>query len=284
MWFSGRVEAYFYSPLVIWRVFREFKPDIVHVEQEAFSLSAFQLALFGRFFGKGLTLFVWENVDRKFPFLRNLTTRLVTRPCRFLFAGNTEAIHLCRQWGHRGPSLVVPQLGVKVSVFRPRHERSASGAFVIGYAGQLVPEKGVDLLLHAGRVLKEKGYPVKLVVVGGGPAEAHLRDLALRMGLGEVVTWRGWVPHAAVPDEMVQMDVLVLPSRSMAYWKEQFGHVLIEAMATGTPVVGSSCGAIPDVIGRPDLIFPEGNFEGLTAILERLIQDRDRYKEVKNMG
>ena len=56
-------------------------------------------------------------------------------------------------------------------------------------------------------------------------------------------------------------------------WKEQFGHVLIEAMAMGIPVIGSNSGAIPEVIGRPDLIFTENNSLELTQIVERLIDN-----------
>jgi glycosyltransferase involved in cell wall biosynthesis len=67
------------------------------------------------------------------------------------------------------------------------------------------------------------------------------------------------------------MDVLVLPSRTVqGKWKEQFGHVLIEAMAMGIPVVGSSSGAIPDVIGKNELIFNEDDIKGLASILEKL--------------
>jgi glycosyltransferase involved in cell wall biosynthesis len=66
------------------------------------------------------------------------------------------------------------------------------------------------------------------------------------------------------------MDVLVLPSRTTPQWKEQFGHVLIEAMACGTPVIGSNSGAIPDVIDAAGLLFPEGDVDALAAHLCRL--------------
>ena len=70
------------------------------------------------------------------------------------------------------------------------------------------------------------------------------------------------------------LDVLVLPSRSRPNWKEQFGRVLIEAMACGVPVVGSTCGEIPMVIGDAGLIFPENDCAALTAALQSLLDDR----------
>jgi len=66
---------------------------------------------------------------------------------------------------------------------------------------------------------------------------------------------------------MNMFDVLVLPSRTTRSWKEQFGRVLIEAMACETPVVGSSSGEIPKVIGDAGLIFPEGDVVTLAHIL-----------------
>ena len=70
------------------------------------------------------------------------------------------------------------------------------------------------------------------------------------------------------------IDVCVLPSRTSEKWAEQFGHVLIEAMCAGCVVVGARSGAIPDVIGRSDLTFDEGDAEGLSRVLARLAGDR----------
>jgi glycosyltransferase involved in cell wall biosynthesis len=98
------------------------------------------------------------------------------------------------------------------------------------------------------------------------------------------VTWRGGVAHEQVPEVLGEFDVLVLPSRSTPGWKEQFGHVLIEAMAMGIPVVGSDSGEIPNVIGREDLVFAEGDAIGLARILRRLMADERWRAEVRQYG
>jgi glycosyltransferase involved in cell wall biosynthesis len=77
-----------------------------------------------------------------------------------------------------------------------------------------------------------------------------------------------------MPAQYQQLDVLVVPSLTRPNWKEQFGRVLIEAMASGVPVIGSDSGAIPDVIGEAGLITPEGNSAALTAAICKLQQDR----------
>jgi glycosyltransferase involved in cell wall biosynthesis len=72
---------------------------------------------------------------------------------------------------------------------------------------------------------------------------------------------------------MNAIDVLVLPSRTTPSWKEQFGRVLIEANACGTPVIGSTSGAIPEVIGRAGIVVPERNSKALADALRDLEAD-----------
>jgi len=139
----------------------------------------------------------------------------------------------------------------------------------VGYVGRLVHEKGVDLLLRA---ISEMDRPAVLCAIGAGGLEADLRALAESLP-GVDVRWLSRVPHEEVAQYMCAFDVMVLPSRSIPTWREQFGMVLAEAMACGTPVVGSDCGAIPDVIGDAGLIFPEEDHRALATALDRLAAD-----------
>jgi glycosyltransferase involved in cell wall biosynthesis len=80
------------------------------------------------------------------------------------------------------------------------------------------------------------------------------------------------------------MNVIVLPSLTRKHWKEQFGRVLIEAMACAVPVIGSDSGEIPNVISDAGIIFPEGNADALRAQLGALMQDQSRCAELGKRG
>jgi glycosyltransferase involved in cell wall biosynthesis len=87
-----------------------------------------------------------------------------------------------------------------------------------------------------------------------------------------------------MPDFYRSVDVLVLPSRTTPRWKEQFGRVLVEAMACETPVIGSDSGEIPYVIGRDGLIFPEDDIDALAAHLRSLQEDAALRRELGRRG
>src|SRR5436305_9013059 len=83
---------------------------------------------------------------------------------------------------------------------------------------------------------------------------------------------------------MQKMDVFVLPSLTRPNWKEQFGRVLVEAMACETPVIGSRSGEIPRVIGDAGLLFQEGNVQELAARVRRLLDDPTLYAQLAAQG
>ena len=284
VWFEGRVGAYVYPPWAIRRVVSDFEPDLVQVEQEMFALSTFELALSCRLTRTPLVISCCENVDRWLPLPRRWTRDYCLSSAAMILAGNKGAANLVRSWGYRGPIEQIPQLGVDTRLFFPRGQTYAGDRIVIGFVGRLVHQKGVDLLLTASRRLLDRGLPVRLMLVGTGPDAPRLRQLAEDLRLGDHVTWLDTIPHVRMPDVLAECDALVLPSRSVPGCQEQFGHVLIEAMAMGIPVVGSSSGEIPRVIGRDDLVFPEGNSDSLAIILERLAMDQGWRKHVGRYG
>ena len=274
----GHLASYLFEPFALARALAAYPCDLVHIEQEVYSFTAAQVSLAAKAAGRKVVIFSWENLDRPVHPMQRIARRIVLRAADAIVAGSAEGAELVRRWGFRKRIEVIPQLGVDPSTFRPS---SVSGGrpFSIGYVGRLVQEKGVDLLLQALALLAEEGREFQCVICGDGPRGEGLRVLARRLGLADRIQWSGELAHEGIPDLMRTLDVLVLPSRSAPQWKEQFGHVLIEAMATGIPVAGSSSGAIPEVIGRPDMVFREEDHRGLAGILERLMTSERLRRE-----
>ena len=246
------------------------KPDVVYVEEECFSLSADQWSRACRRRGIPYGLQAWENLDRPLPWpIKRLRAR-VLRHADFVLARTPAAAHMVGAWGARGRVEVVPSpVPSPFSDNRQRHE-----GFVVGGAGRLVEQKG---FLDVAEVVSSLPG-AEFVVAGDGPQRRALQEAGVR-----VVTN---ATHAAMPEFFSSLDVLVLWSRTTPTWAEQFGRVLVEALAQETPVIGSSCGEIPWVIGTTNggIVVPEGDKDALRAALMELRDDPDRRAKLGRAG
>lgn len=124
----------------------------------------------------------------------------------------------------------------------------------------------------------------RLVYIGAGPQKAVIEEAAQRLGIAQKVEFIPAVSSIEIPAYMSGLDALVLPSLTTSNWKEQFGRVLVEAMACETPVVGSSSGEIPYVIGDAGLVFPEGSALALAENLQKLMDDSTLRTELAQRG
>ena len=280
MVFNGSFHLHFYPCLD--RRLREFAPDVVHVDEKPYNFATFHAMRLAKRFGARTLWFTWQNLNRRYPFPFRYIERHNLRHADYGIAGSDGAAAVWREKGYTGPLAVIPQFGVDPDTFAPSAgERRPARGFVIGYGGRLVPEKGVDSLLEA---VAGMGGSCRLVVKGAGSEQERLGGLARRLGLTDRISFEAFMPSLRMPDFYQRLDVLVLPSRSRPNWVEQFGRVLIEAMACGVPVVGSDCGEIPSVVGDAGLIFPEGNVDALQQHLTRLMHDSDLWADLSRRG
>lgn len=266
--FNGRFHFHYYPRLAA--ELDALHPDLLHIDEEPYNLAtrlAMRQAVRRRI---PALFFTWQNLHRNYPPPFRWWERYNYRHAAHVIAGNHDAARVLHEKGYRGPVAIIPQFGVDPALFSPPARPRANDVFTIGYAGGFVPAKGVDVLLRACARLSG---PWRLKLVGAGAAEAGLRTLAAELGVIERVQWLGKRPSTEMPDFYRSLDALVLPSRSQPGWVEQFGRVLIEAMACETPVIGSDSGEIPHVIADAGLIFPENDVAALAGHLRRLQKD-----------
>lgn len=259
------------------------KPDLIHAEEEPDSLAALQIALARQLFAPRslLILHTWQNINRPKSWYVEEITQFSLRQADAVLCASSEARQVVREMGFRGDTETVLQEGVNTEVFFPPETPPSIDPFTVVYAGRLAPEKGVDTLISA---MSSLPATVRLRIIGEGPCRLELESMVSAFDIEERVDFAGSVTLDRMAEMLRQSNVLVLPSRTTTKWKEQFGRVLVEAMATKLPVVGSDSGAIPEVIGDAGLVFPEGDVATLERCLAQLMTSPDLCRSLGESG
>lgn len=278
---------------------REFRPQIIQVEQGSKALAYAELITLNQLLGlKAKNLFfTWWNLPYNLKFPVSLLEAYNLRHTHGIVSGNQDGAEILRQRGYQGPIKVMPQLGVDESRFQPAPQPELAnklgireGDFVVGFVGRFVEEKGLLTLLKALASLSDR--PWKWLLLGRGPLQSVIMDKAAENNIKDRLICVESVPHDQVPRYINLMSTLVLPSETTYQfktltsvgWKEQFGHVLIEAMACKVPLVGSDSGEIPHVISNSGLVFPEGDAQALSSCLIQLMEQPELAKNLGQLG
>ncbi|MBN1233089.1 MAG: glycosyltransferase family 4 protein [Candidatus Coatesbacteria bacterium] len=158
--------------------------------------------------------------------------------------------------------------------------------YEILFVGRLVERKGLPVLLKAIKILKEK-YNLKLVVVGQGSEEKHLKKLALDLDINENVSFLGNLHHKGLDERYNKAYMFVLPAVIDSKGDtEGLGVVLLEAMAYKRPVIGSNLGGIVDIIidNKTGLLVKPDDPEELANAIEKLWTDRKLAEKFAENG
>jgi glycosyltransferase involved in cell wall biosynthesis len=246
---------------------RSTRPAVIDLFEEPFSLVALQTLVARDLLAPHAALVFYSavNVSRRWRLPYRAIEHLVLRRADGALVPNTDVPPILRGKGMRAPIAVVP-LGVDAERFAnatPMPRLDSIPRPRVGFVGRLEPVKGLPILLDA---CEQLHCDASLVVAGDGPERARLD----RPG----VHWLGALDFEMVPGFLRALDVLVLPSVTIPpLHREQFGRVLVEAMAAGVPVIGSSSGAIPEVIGDAGLVVPESDPRALAVAIDQVLGD-----------
>lgn len=240
--------------------------DMVHCWEEPFVLAGAQIA----WWTPRQTPFVFwtaQNIPKRYPPPFSWgETYCLERCAGWMACGDSVVTALLPRGYGVKPHRVLP-LGIDVDHFRPNpHARAqlhrqlewdTSGPPVVGYLGRFVPEKGLHILTQT---LDRLSTPWRALFVGSGPMESSLRAWSAQHGHAvRVVTD---VTHDRASAYLNAMDVLCAPSQTTTRWREQFGRVLIEAFASGVPVIASDSGEIPSVVRDAGMLVGEKDDSG----------------------
>jgi len=145
------------------------------------------------------------------------------------------------------------------------------------FAGRLVSAKGLDVLMDAAQRLKSEGLSFALRIVGDGPERSRLERQADSLGLRDVVKFLGYLPPAALDEEVRKGTAIVMPSLG----GEVFGLVAAESMIRGQLLIVSDIGALSEVVGDAGLVFPTGNSQGLAARMKQVLASPGESRELR---
>jgi len=265
---------------------KQIQPDIFHIEEEHYSLVTFQSIRLAKKYDIKCLFVSLQNIYKKYPFPFSWIERYNMENADYAVAASEEIRNVLVMKGFGKERISVIPYGVdhlKYSRMEMLELKSKLRLdnYTIGYIGRLVKEKGFMDLLRAVSKLKRK---VNLLIVGDGESRNKITVEGRRLGISEQIRIVDTIPSSQIPSYLNCMDCLVLPSRTTKKWKEQFGRVLIEAMACEVPVIGSNSGEIPNVIGDSGLIFKEGDVDDLASKLEVLINNKDVRVELAEKG
>ncbi|MBS1847824.1 MAG: glycosyltransferase, partial [Actinobacteria bacterium] len=280
----------------IWRALRGGEWDVLDIHEEPAALATAEVLVLAWLAGvrPAVALYSAQNIAKRYPPPFRWFERVALRRAAAVHTCNDEVGPILRAKGFRG-RVENLGLGVDVAHFAPEavrdaggvaagapaerstpnpapesvRETVAAGAFQVGYVGRLEARKGIFVLLDAVAGLSD----VEVTFVGAGRDADRLAGEVAGRRLGGRATVDGFVAFDDLPGCYRRFDVVVVPSLDRPNWIEQFGRVVVEAMATGVPVVASDSGSLPEVVADAGLVVPQGDAGALAAALERLRDD-----------
>ncbi len=301
---QGRIERFASIPFVfnadsrvavpgllrLHRAVREFQPTIIHVP------TPFSMGLYGRYYARKLKIPLiasyHTNWDQYLPkYHLGWTVPLTWKYGRWFHSACLRTLAPTQNTvtylqGRGIERLGIWSRGIDTSKFRPIADRDQvlrtfgvdPGKFTILYVGRIAKEKGVDVLIEAYNALSSRmRQDTQLLLVGGGPLLPQMK----RDNRDPSVHYYGFVEGEALHQIYAAADLFVFPSVT-----ETFGNVVLEAMASGTPVIGAAAGGVGEIIAHEQtgLLCTPGDAESFSRAISTLIEDATLRERLAQAG
>ncbi len=267
---KGKGNLFFFHPMDLIQIFNHQKYDAIFIIQETWTMATTMIELVRPLsLNRSTQLFIGvdQNLKKKIHLLSRYLERFNVRNTQALLCVNKEIVDVLRWKGIKTNCYWRPWSYDEDS-YPEVASPPQSEPIRLGYLGRLTKEKGLESFLAAQKILLEQGINVELVIAGGGPLEELFKDK-------KNIKFLGMFPHDQAQKFYEQIDFFILPSLTTAAWKEQFGRVIIESVAAGKLVIGSSSGAIPEVLSRLEInyIFQEGDEMDMARVIKRAVEN-----------
>lgn len=255
---KGHASFFFFNPFSFYMALKKNSPEVIFLFQETWSACLLQLVVTLLFLNKKerpkLTILnVCQNIKKNKFQMIHFFERALTSQVQIITHCNQEIVEVLNWKKITSKKYYLP-FSYDERIYLSSIKEAPKQHFRVGYVGRLAHEKGLDILLLAMKKVREKIPGARLTIVGHGPLLALIQN-------DKGVDYFPAIPHNSIHLFYQNLDCLVLPSRTTHFWKEQFGRVLVEAVASGVPCVGSNSGAIFEVMSTMGLdnLFAENN-------------------------
>jgi glycosyltransferase involved in cell wall biosynthesis len=279
---SRHIQLFAYDPRPIVEVFRRHKPHVIDMNHEPYSVPCAEILTLRRLFvpQAEVVMQTAQNIMKNYPVPFSQMERRAFREVSAAYMCSETVREVLEKKGFKKPMHIAP-FGVDLEMFQPDC-RAENEIFTIGFIGRLLPAKGLSVLIDAAANIKDEKW--RLLIVGDGPERTAAESRIAEHGLQNRCRFVGAVSYDETPQYFQKLDVLVVPTVTTETIREQFGRVIVEAMACNVPVIGSTCGAIPEVIGEAGIVVPENDAAALAAALQKLIENRDLQRKLALAG
>lgn len=282
---SKHIQLFAYHPGPIVAALRRHRPHLIDLSHEPHSVACAEvLTLCGWFAPQApIVMHVNQNIFHRYPPPFNWLEQRAFKRVSAAYVCSQTVSEVLRAKGFDKPTPLITY-GVNLKDFRPRAEvrNGAARKPTIGFVGRMSPGKGLQVLAEALAKLKAEDWQVLLI--GDGSEREEFEQRLAEHGLLDRAQFTGAISYNLVSGYFDQMDVLVIPTQTTKRVREQFGRVIVEGMASGVPVIGSTCGAIPEVIGDAGLVFPEGDADALACALRRTLSNKALCERMTRAG
>jgi glycosyltransferase involved in cell wall biosynthesis len=264
---TGKIR-YLLAVMSLKRCIKQFQPDILHAHY------ASSYGLLGALSGfHPYILSVWGSDVYDFPNISFLHKRILkynlSKADRILSTSHIMATEARR---YTNKSITITPFGVDLSLFKKQHTSRHDDIFVVGNVKTLAPKYGIDVLIHAFKMVIDNNPHKRLCleIVGEGPDKEKLEQLARNLGISEYVIFRGKIENHMLPLVYNAVSVSVSVSDS-----ESFGVVAVEAMACECPVVVSDADGFTEVVanGETGFIVPKRDVSSTAAAIQKFIDN-----------